>query len=109
LPADTKHDAVYPDAEVTFVKGRVASISVFASKVRTLRGVRVGDRLRAVRRRYSVVCWPPQILGDIGSVDARCETAGNGSHLYFGGDPISVLVISTEPFRDGPLSRAVRG
>jgi hypothetical protein len=95
----------YRDAELTIVRGptgNVGSISVVAHGARTLRGVRVGDRIGKVSKRYSgAVCFPERIIGGDYASSARCELkTAPGVYLYFGDDPIKLIVLSDKPFGD---------
>lgn len=98
LPADTPADFVYPDVAMTFVHDRVASMTVFGQGAATDRGVSIGSPLRAVVRTYGsgVRCLPGRSGND--PEDPGCQVAlRSGRYLYFGGDPIALIALSTFP------------
>lgn len=97
LPADTPADFVYPDLDLTFVHDRVASMSVFGEGAATTRGASVGSALREVPALYAHVrCRPGR--GGSQPEDPGCQVAfGRQRYLYFSGDPIVLIAVSTLP------------
>ena len=97
LPADTPADFVYPDVDMTFVHDRVSSMTVFGQGAATTRGVAIGSPLAQVRTAYPAA----RCLAARKGVDpeaAGCQvTLGRGRYLYFGGDPIALIVLSSFP------------
>jgi len=98
LPADNYHDWVYPDVGITFVAGRVASMTVYGLGAATGRGVGVGDPLSGVPRAYrGARCRSAR--GGVNPAAPGCEvTAAPGVYLYFGGNPITLIAMSSYPY-----------
>ncbi len=98
LPADNYHDWVYPDVGVTFVDGRVASLTVYGLGAVTGRGVGVGDALSSVGRAYAGArCQPAR--GGVNPEAPGCQvTVGHGVYVYFSDDPIKLIALSAYPF-----------
>ena len=98
LPSDTGRDAIYADAGFTFVDGRVASFVVYGDRARTRRGVAIGDPLVRAREVYRADCRLEPTRGEAGRISPRCQArVAPGLHLYFGGDPIGVIAVSSWP------------
>lgn len=102
LPADQPGVAVYRDVQLTFVRHRVASITVYGRGARTSRGVEIGDSLDRVRARYArtaprLRCLPPE-EGHAYQLTSRCLMKLGRHFLFFGGDPIAVIALSVAPF-----------
>jgi hypothetical protein len=97
LPADTPADFVYPDLDLTFVGDRVASMTVFGQGAATTRGASIGSSLKEVPALYGHArCRPGR--GGTQPEDPGCQVAvAPGRYLYFSGDPISLISISTMP------------
>jgi hypothetical protein len=95
LPSDSALDTAYTDANFTYVNDHVSSISVYGQGARTVLGVQLGDPLATVRRTYlRVRCLARRAGTD--PEDPGCEvSAGPHRFLYFSGDPISVITMST--------------
>jgi hypothetical protein len=95
LPSDSALDTAYTDVDFTYVNDHVSSISVYGRGARTVLGVQVGEPLSSVRRTYRRVrCLARR--GGMNPEDPGCEvTAGRRRFLYFSGDPISVITLST--------------
>jgi hypothetical protein len=97
LPADSALDTAYTDVDFTYVNDYVSSISVYGQGARTVLGVRLGDPLASVRSTYRNVRCLPRRAG-ANPEDPGCEVAaGPRRFLYFSGDPISVITMSTQP------------
>lgn len=98
LPSDNYRDWVYPDVGVTFVNGRVASLTVYGLGAATGRGVGIGDPLSSVRAAYPAArCQPAR--GGANPVAPGCEVvAGRGVYMYFGDDPIKLIALSAYPY-----------
>ena len=98
LPADTPADFIYPDVALTFLHDRVASMSVFGEGAATSKGISIGFPLASVARTYGarVRCRPRR--GGTNPEAPGCQVAIRpGRYVYFGGDPISLIVLSTYP------------
>ena len=95
LPSDSALDTAYTDVDFTYVNDHVSSISVYGHGARTVLGVQLGDPLAAVRRTYlRVRCLARR--GGANPEDPGCEvSAGPHRFLYFSGDPVSVITMST--------------
>jgi hypothetical protein len=105
LPGDSG-ELTYRDVWLSLLHRRVVALAVYGLRARTRRGVAVGDRLAKATRRYRVTCQPAQDVGDRGTFTARCETRlRRDRYLYFGGDPIQVIVLSTEAFQEAGEAR----
>ena len=97
LPADSPADVVYPDVDLTSVAGRVASFTVYGLGAGTGRGIGLGDALDGVRTAYRHVRCVRARAG-ANPRDAGCEAqTAPGVHLYVGGSPIKVIVLSSRP------------
>jgi len=98
LPADNYFDWVYPDVGVTFVAGRVASLTVYGLGAATGRGPGIGDSLSGVRQSYrGARCQPGR--GGVNPQAPGCEVStARGVYLYFAGDPIKLIALSAYPF-----------
>lgn len=106
-PKDRADAALYPDVLLTFADARVASITVYGEGARTARGVEVGDSLDMVRERYrdaagGLRCAPPED-GHGYRLSSRCMMRLGRHFLFFGGDPVKVIALSTIPFERGVL------
>src|SRR4051812_20984672 len=99
----TSQDATARGAglSVTFAHGKVASIIVWRAGATTSHGIAVGDQLAKVRLRYAAAirrCDPGKPRED-GVRPAQCRLKiGPGDYLFFGGNPIQTVVLSTQPF-----------
>jgi hypothetical protein len=98
LAADNYHDWVYPDVGVTFVAGRVASLTVYGLGAATGRGTGIGDPLSDVRQAYpGARCQPAR--GGVNPQSPGCAvTAGRDVYLYFSGSPIKLIGLSSYPY-----------
>ncbi len=98
LAADSYLDWVYRDVGVTFIAGRVASLTVYGLGAATGRGVGIGDPLSGVRPAYpGARCQPAR--GGVNPEAPGCQVAaGRGVYLYFSGDPIKLIALSSYPF-----------
>jgi hypothetical protein len=98
LAADNYHDWVYPDVGITFVGGRVASLTVYGLGAATGRGVGIGDSLSGVRQAYPTArCQPAR--GGANPQAPGCRVAsGRGVYLYFADNPIKLIGLSAYPF-----------
>ncbi len=94
LPSDNPYDWIYPDADITFVKGHVASITVYGKGAATMRGVSIGDPLSEVPRVYKRAgCVPGN--GGPEPLDPGCQVQfGPHVFVYFSGDPIHDVSLS---------------
>jgi hypothetical protein len=101
LPADTPGQPTYGDASFSLKGGRVASILVWGKGARTLRGVGNGDSLATAAEAYpGIRCSHSYSNGEYVSTP-RCEMKlGARRYLYFGGDPVFAIGLSTADFRD---------
>jgi hypothetical protein len=101
LPADTPALPTYGDVQFTLKGDRVASMLVWGLGARTLRQVGIGDDQAAVRAAYTGIrCSHSYRNGEYVSTP-RCEMElGARRYLYFGGDPVFVIGLSTADFRD---------
>jgi hypothetical protein len=102
LPADSASMWTYGDVELTAKGGRVASMLVWGKGARTLRGVGVGDDLDQASEAYgsALRCTHDYSNGEY-VYTPRCEMElAPRRYLYFGGDPIVVIGLSTADFRD---------
>jgi len=97
VPEDNPGEYVYPDADVTFVAARVSSITVYGRGAITRLGVRLGGALAQVPTTYAasgVRCLGPR--GGSQPLDAGCQvTLAPDRFLYFGGDPIRSIALSS--------------
>jgi hypothetical protein len=101
LPADTPTLPTYGDVSFSLKGGRVASILVWGKGARTLRGVGNGDSLATAAKAYpGIRCSHSYSNGEYVSTP-RCEMKlGARRYLYFGGDPVFAIGLSTADFRD---------
>jgi hypothetical protein len=101
LPADTPATPTYGDAQFTLKGGRVASMLVWGKGARTQRQVGIGDSQVAVRGAYpGIRCSHSYSNGEYVSTP-RCEMQlGPRRYLYFGGDPVFIIGLSTADFQD---------
>lgn len=101
IPGATAADVVvYRDVEVAFDKRRVTAMLVYGRGARTLRGVTLGDSLVSARGRYppqGTTCRP-SASGHGWRISEHCEVSLGRICVYFGGDPITIIAISTETF-----------
>jgi len=97
LPSDNPGEYIYPDVDITFVAAHVASITVYGRGAVTRLGVRLGGALAQVRATYAadnVRCLGPR--GGSQPLEAGCQvTLGPARFLYFGGDPIRSIALSS--------------
>jgi hypothetical protein len=92
----------YRDARFDFEHMKVVRIAVYGRGGRTSRGVKIGDRLGRARKTYGARCWPDRRIGKFIS-KARCEVKlGPDRYLYFGEDPIKLIIVATHSFGDAP-------
>jgi hypothetical protein len=103
LPADTEYSPVYPDADFSFYKGKVASFGVYGRGARTRRGARLGDPLSRIRTLYRASCHGEEDRGsEFGPIEAHCITkTAPGTYFYFGGDPVTTILVSSQPLYGG--------
>ena len=98
LAADNYNDWVYPDVGVTFIAGRVASLTVYGLGAATGRGIGIGDPLAGVSSAYpGARCQPAR--GGVNPEAPGCQVnAGNGVYVYFSDSPIKLIALSAYPF-----------
>jgi hypothetical protein len=84
---------------VVFVfKGRrgVGAFEVTEPRAQTLRGVAIGDPLESAKLAYpSFRCGDPNERSEHESYAACTGRVANSRHLWFGGDPITTITLST--------------
>ncbi len=99
LPSDNYRDWVYPDVGVTFVNGRVASLTVYGLGAATGRGVGIGDPAVQRARGLSRGALPTRRAAAPTPWRPGCQVnAGRGVYMYFGDDPIKLIALSAYPF-----------
>ena len=86
----------YPEASFTFCEGRVVALTVTEQGARTLAGLAIGDRLAAARSLYPALRCGVQ--GERPFCTGRMRPKRS---LWFAGDPIRSLTISTAAFPGG--------
>jgi hypothetical protein len=100
LPADAP-DAVYRDLEATFIHGKVASMTIYGQGARTTGGVKIGDPLASVKPAYESARCRPTGRGGEREISPECDLmVGPHTYLYFGDDPIKLIVLSSKPFAE---------
>jgi hypothetical protein len=98
LPSDSTPAAIYADADFSFVARRASAFVIYGRGARTDRGIGIGDPLVRAGERYRATCQP-ETGGEFGPYSPRCEVrVRRALHLFFGGDPIEVIAVSTEAF-----------
>jgi hypothetical protein len=99
LPADSYFDWVYPDVGVTFIAGRVATMTVYGLGASTGRGVGIGDPLSSVRQAYGGASCQGARGGPNPEAPGCQVAAGRNAWLWFSDDPIKLIALSSYRFQ----------
>jgi hypothetical protein len=90
----------YPGVAFYVHEDRVFGFLASAPAARTVRGVRVGDRLARAHAAYPRLECEPASRGETTATQAAsCSgTLPSGRSVYFGGDPIRSITVMERPF-----------
>lgn len=96
----------YRDVEVCVAAGRVTVLNIYGRKAITARGVGTGDPIAKAARAYKdkhIQCQlePSQPSEFVESPQCELKLSGDahrGVFMYFGDDPIRMIILSAAPF-----------
>jgi hypothetical protein len=99
LPAGP-NSLAYPDSLFYLRRGSVVGFEVISPGAETLRGIEIGDSLDEARRVYpELECGEATAGGDPPDLFPYCAgRMAPGVHVWFGGDPVSSIVVFNQGF-----------
>ncbi len=79
----------------------ICEVTVTSEEAKTLRGLSPGDPIAEVEDLYpELACGETKVSADAGSPEPACwGEAGEGVHLWIGGDPINQVSLAEGPIR----------